>query len=172
MLKLGPIDYEIVLEHSSEYLRMVHVAQLKPCYPTAGDWDKTGEIIEEESEDKDFPGFSKKTTKKTGRFAVQILLRTNVITNQKHLLDLLFASFSNKMKAEVRVARANNRKQTGAVTQKCSCLLRNRRIVAPVGVIKPLSAALSSRPHFWTYFLDLRFGFNELTLILSSTRSH
>lgn len=40
MRKLNPLSYKIVLEDSGEDLRVVNVAQLKPCYPTAVDWEK------------------------------------------------------------------------------------------------------------------------------------
>lgn len=49
-----------------------------------------------------------------------VLLCENVTTDQKHPLDLLFASFGYKTEREVYIARGNNQKPTGAATLKCS----------------------------------------------------
>uniref|UniRef100_A0A8D0AMC3 Integrase catalytic domain-containing protein n=1 Tax=Sander lucioperca TaxID=283035 RepID=A0A8D0AMC3_SANLU len=38
--KTGPLNYEVVLENTGEDLRVVNVAQLKPCYPTAEEMDR------------------------------------------------------------------------------------------------------------------------------------
>lgn len=61
--KVGPLNFEVVLEDTGEDLRVVKVTQLKPCYPTAEEMDREQhrrilEIFEEESDEKDFPGFS------------------------------------------------------------------------------------------------------------------
>lgn len=60
--KLSPLNYEIVREDSGEDLRVINVAQVKPCYPTAVELDKQQrrrilDIFEEESEDEEFHGF-------------------------------------------------------------------------------------------------------------------
>ncbi|KAF7646306.1 hypothetical protein LDENG_00190190 [Lucifuga dentata] len=53
--KVGPINFEIVLEDSGEDFKVVNVAQLNACYPTAEELDKQQhrrvlEIFQEESD--------------------------------------------------------------------------------------------------------------------------
>ncbi len=60
--KVGPINFEVVLEDTGEDLRVVNVTQIKPCYPTAEEMDREQhrrilEIFEEKSDEEDFPGF-------------------------------------------------------------------------------------------------------------------
>lgn len=58
----SPVNFEVVLEDSGEDLRVVHVVQMKPCFPTAEEWDwreqrRVLEIFQEESDEEDFLGF-------------------------------------------------------------------------------------------------------------------
>ena len=59
----GPVNFEVVLEDTGEDIRVVHVAQMKPCFPTAQEWDRQThqrlkDIFEEDSEEEEFLGFS------------------------------------------------------------------------------------------------------------------
>ncbi|KAL2091743.1 hypothetical protein ACEWY4_011541 [Coilia grayii] len=58
----GPLNYQIVHEATGEDMRVVHVSQLKPCFPTAKEYDelqrrKVMELFAEESDEEDFLGF-------------------------------------------------------------------------------------------------------------------
>lgn len=60
--RTGPVNFEVVTEDTGEDLRVVHFAQMKPCYPSAKEWEraqrqKVLEIFQDESDDEDFPGF-------------------------------------------------------------------------------------------------------------------
>ena len=59
----GPVNFEVVLEETGEDIRVVHVAQMKPCFPTAQEWDRQNhrrlkEIFLEDSDEDEFLGFS------------------------------------------------------------------------------------------------------------------
>lgn len=61
--RVGPLNYEVVLEDTGEDLCIVNVVQLKLCFPTAEEVDrkqrqKILEVFQEESDGEDFPGFS------------------------------------------------------------------------------------------------------------------
>ncbi len=61
--RVGPINYEFVLEDMGEEIRIVNVAQIKPCFPTAEELDRKQlqsiiKIFREESDEEDFTGLS------------------------------------------------------------------------------------------------------------------
>lgn len=61
--KLGPLNYEIVLEDTGEDLRVVHVSKLKPCFPSAQELEllqkrRLHEIFNEDSDEEEFLGFA------------------------------------------------------------------------------------------------------------------
>lgn len=63
MKRLGPVNYRVVREDTGVDLCTVHVANIKPCFPTAAEVDareKRGvmDILLDESEDEEFLGFS------------------------------------------------------------------------------------------------------------------
>lgn len=59
-MKLGPLNYRVVVEATGEDVRTVHMCNLKPCFPTAEELDhlektKLQEIFQESSdEDEDW----------------------------------------------------------------------------------------------------------------------
>ncbi|XP_067281116.1 hyaluronan mediated motility receptor-like [Pseudorasbora parva] len=60
--KLGPVNYQVVIESTGEDVRNVHVCNLKPCYPTAEDLERKEkqnllDLFLESSDEDDFPGF-------------------------------------------------------------------------------------------------------------------
>lgn len=63
--KLGPLNYEIVLEDTGEDLRVVHVSRIKPCFPSAQVLEaqqrrRLLEIFNEDSDGEEFLGFTEK----------------------------------------------------------------------------------------------------------------
>uniref|UniRef100_A0A671TWU2 Gypsy retrotransposon integrase-like protein 1 n=1 Tax=Sparus aurata TaxID=8175 RepID=A0A671TWU2_SPAAU len=64
--QVGPVNYKVVLEASGQDLKVVHISRLKPCYPNAKDLQELErkrvlEILNEESDEEDFLGFSDTT---------------------------------------------------------------------------------------------------------------
>jgi len=60
--RLGPINYQVVLESSGEDVKNVHVCNLKLCYPTAEEVErkehqKLLEIFQDTSDEEEFLGF-------------------------------------------------------------------------------------------------------------------
>lgn len=35
----GPLNYQVVKENTSEDMHVIHVSQLKPCFPSAKEYD-------------------------------------------------------------------------------------------------------------------------------------
>jgi len=60
--RLGPVNYQVVLESSGEDVKNVHVCNLKLCYPTAEEVErkehqKLLEIFQDTSDEEEFLGF-------------------------------------------------------------------------------------------------------------------
>lgn len=66
----GPVNFQIVLESTGEDVHVVHVCNLKPCFPTATelaaqDRQKLIDLFQECSdEDEEFPGLDGSTSYK------------------------------------------------------------------------------------------------------------
>ncbi|KAI2647959.1 Retrovirus-related Pol polyprotein from transposon 17.6 [Labeo rohita] len=66
--RMGPLTYQVVQEKTGEDLRVIHISQLKTCYPTAQQLDEIQhrqlvEIFKEEDADEEFLGFSENDLK-------------------------------------------------------------------------------------------------------------
>ncbi len=60
--QMGPVNYKIALESRGEDVRVVHVCNLKPCFPTASELEaqekrKLIDLFQESSDDEEFLGF-------------------------------------------------------------------------------------------------------------------
>ncbi len=61
--RLGPLNYEIVLEDNGEDKRVVHVSRLKPCFPSAKELEAQQQrqllhCFNEDSDEEEFLGFT------------------------------------------------------------------------------------------------------------------
>lgn len=60
--RVGPVNYQVVLDDSGEDLKVVHISRVKSCHPRAQDPEVQKrqhilDIFKEESEEEDFLGF-------------------------------------------------------------------------------------------------------------------
>lgn len=60
--QVGPLNYRIALESTGEDVRIVHVCNLKPCFPTAEELEcqekkRLRQIFNESSDEEEFIGF-------------------------------------------------------------------------------------------------------------------